>query len=180
MNKKGTEELLKTIFGLIIGILCLIAIVYTGGVLIETFFGSGQTLQANGQIERFKETINTLEEGDSTYFLLYAPEGWKFLSFKSTYNSNEVSGKIITEPSYCFGKNCVCICKNNCQKDKKAYCLPLDKPLLSKENLVFLEIKPTNLWVTENKESYELSLRNSYFTLSSISDTEKKEFDLFL
>ena len=105
-NKKG---LLKFIIGVIIGILCVIPLLYLSSTLMSIFFSNQQeVLQAKGTLDEIQGNIDALTIGESisTPLLIYSPAGWWLLGFdKESATSVGLFGKEVKPSKECEKKN---------------------------------------------------------------------------
>jgi hypothetical protein len=132
MNKKGfllAEETLK----IIIAAICIIFLVGLIFIVYSSITGAKKTKQAEENLNRINEIINSLENGENENSDIANPIGWNLLSFLGT-----------EKPNSCLNTNCLCICKGEeaikCDKRGKGSCLVV-KNLASYINI---EIKETD------------------------------------
>ena len=120
MNKKGLEtQMLKTIAGLIIGVIVVIALISIIYIIIPKT--SNEDVEV--PIFYYKTLINKIFElniNDVKEFPFFSTDDYALVGFSksvSEINSlNEACGKIdldgsITKPSSCNGNACLCICE---------------------------------------------------------------------
>lgn len=158
-NKRG---LVKFIIGLIIGIICVIPLLYLGSTLMSLFFSNQQEiLQAKGTLEEIYNSITLLAIGESisTPLLVYSPAGWWLLGFdKESKTHVGLLDKEVKPKKECEKKICLCICQNSADCEKKSACREMDKQFtISNENLE-VKINIIKLNITNREKFYEVEI----------------------
>ncbi len=139
MNKKGI--LISNAVKMVIAVVCLILLFYTGVSLAGIFTQKTGAQQAKANLEDLERTINSLEEGGTTQFVLLSPSGWEVVGF---------SGENMRVPNECSQlKNCLCLCNLDesilefsqvyelCEKN--GYCIEINEKEISVNNRRFYQ-----------------------------------------
>lgn len=160
----GKRGLLKFVIGLIVGILCIIPLLYLGSSLSSIFFSTQQeVLQAQGTLEEVYNTADMLPVGESVQnpLLVYAPAGWWILSFDK-YSNPQVGiyNKEVTRKAECNGKICLCICKNSADCTKNSACREFPKPLKTWTGNLAEKINLLRLGITNEEDKYHVWIEN--------------------
>ena len=160
MYSKDKRGLARFVIGLIIGIICVIPLLYLGSALMSLFFSNQQEiLQAKGTLEEIYNSITPLAIGESvpTPLLVYSPAGWWLLGFdKESKTYVGLLGKEEKKKKEGENKICLCICQNAANCEKKSACLEMDKQFtMNNENLA-VQINIINLDITNREKFYEV------------------------
>ncbi len=120
MDKKGLEtQMLKTIGGLIIGVLVVVALISIIYIIIPKSSNEG----AEVPIFYYKTLVNKISElnvNEVKEFPFFSTEDYALVGFGKSLNEvsslNEACGKmdldgVIIKPSSCNGNACLCICE---------------------------------------------------------------------
>jgi len=102
MNKKGnllTSEVLK----MVVAVICIGFLIYFITALYYSNITNKNTIKAQSLIDRIGSEIINLNQNNLENFSIYdlSPEGWSVFGFVSPER----------KPSFCSGKNCLCVCK---------------------------------------------------------------------
>ncbi|MFH0831936.1 MAG: hypothetical protein V1886_03695 [archaeon] len=160
----GKRGLLKFVIGLIVGILCIIPLLYLGSSLSSIFFSTQkEVLQAQGTLEELYNTVDMLGIGESTPspVLVYAPAGWWILSFDKY--SNPVVGLRDTEvkrKAECTDKVCLCLCRDSADCTKNSACREFPKPLKTWTGNLAEKINLLKLGITNEEDKYHVWIAN--------------------
>lgn len=150
INKKGSgielgwEQILEIV--LVLGFLVLILIATPR--LFATYFGSQKEMQAKGTLDTLSQKLNSLNEGETISYFLFAPSGWKIVAFDAAHNEN----KEFAKPSKYFGQNTLCVCEKKCK-----ICQTIKLPLKQRTELALIKIELKELWLTNAKEYFNVS-----------------------
>jgi len=101
-DKKGEGLLLanKTL-EIIIAVICILFLAYIFYSIYANKVNGEEKKQAEGDLTRMKEIIDSLDNGESEIQDIVNPKDWYLISF---------TGNII-KPNLCINKNCLCICQ---------------------------------------------------------------------
>ena len=162
VDSKDKRGLVKFIIGLIIGILCVIPLLYLGSTLMSLFFSNQQeVLQAQGTLEEIYNLITPLAIGESTLtpLLVYSPAGWWLLGFdKESRTHVGLLDKEVKPKKECENKVCLCICQNAANCEKKSACKEMDKKFLIDNANLAVKINIINLNITNREKFYEVEI----------------------
>ena len=128
-NKKAILAL-EQIIQLLIAVIAIILII----TLFTRITSCGDTreLQAKGTLDMVEKITSELNENEPKQMELSVPANWRIISFDSSHNENEDYKK----PMSLFGKNVICICKdNNCN-----FCIETKLPVKQNETLANIKI----------------------------------------
>lgn len=123
-NKQG-KILENETLGIIIGVLCLVVLIFLG-VKLFNLFKKTDVEQAKASLERISSELSSIEKGEKVEadFFIESPNGWYVVSF-----SNEDSEK----PLQCSGDFCLCICdEDDC--GGRVVCKPTSKKIKTFED----------------------------------------------
>ncbi|HUS50684.1 MAG TPA: hypothetical protein VMZ91_10995 [Candidatus Paceibacterota bacterium] len=87
---------------IIIGVLCIIILIYLAYQLYNLFLTKTDLEQARETLKQIVDRIEGLEEGKEESHLITAPKEWYIVAYDEGENS----------PSQCKGKNCLCVCNS--------------------------------------------------------------------
>lgn len=110
MNKKAAIEMsLKSIIGIVLGVIILLFVLNVGGSIYRTLFPdvSQLTRESLDGLDRLIQTINT---GQKEEYIFYMSNGFQLVGFNK--GTNELSG-VYERPAGCFQKSCLVICKES-------------------------------------------------------------------
>lgn len=186
MKKRGfllAEETLK----MIIAVIVIIALM---GLLAKLYYGyknDKELEQAEATLERLKQEISSLEEGQTKTFEIYNPvdAGFDKDGDHWTLMSWPINGKL---PKQCSTKgwgNCICICKNDKSVDyfeknlifkeinfAKQYSDKCDEIGVCVENQIITEVE--NRFVIKNNEENFIYLYGEVpYSIRLKKDSEK-------
>lgn len=162
-DKRGLEISLNFVIGFIIGILCVIPLLYLGSTLMDILFSSPkEILQAQGTLDLLQNTIEPLyiDESTSQPLLIYAPAGWWFLGFdkESKTYVKWIKKSEVKSSKECAEKICLCICKNSANCEKNSACKEFSKPFLIDNKNMAVQINIIGLNITNREKSYEVEI----------------------
>ncbi len=163
-DKRGLEISLNFIIGVIIGILCVIPLLYLGSTLMDIFFSSPQeVLQAQGTLDLLQNSIEPLyiDESTSQPLLIYAPAGWWLLGFdKESKTYVGMFDKEVEPSKECEKKICACICKDAADCTKNSVCKEIEKPLITNHKNIAMQIQKygTQLKITNKEKAYGVEI----------------------
>nr|MBA4405376.1 hypothetical protein [Nanoarchaeum sp.] len=110
MNKKAAIEMsLKTVIGLVIGVIVLFFVLNVGGSIYKTLFPDVSELTEKS-LNGFDGVIQTMISGQKEDYLFFMSNGFQLVGFNK--GENEKSGNY-ERPAGCFQKSCLVICKDN-------------------------------------------------------------------
>ncbi|MFH1248817.1 MAG: hypothetical protein V1660_01560 [archaeon] len=134
-DKRG--DLLKFVINLLIGIFCVIILLYLfSGLLSILFPGKAQQkLQAQGTIDEIYSKVDNLEIGKSAEVMIYSPEGFYLMGFATKGGLTDYPLKL---PPACINSDCLCVCQwavRDSKRDciKNAACKSFDLPFFDNE-----------------------------------------------
>lgn len=162
-NKRGL--LLSQIIEILIAVAIVIIIIIAAQRLFATYFGKQKDLQAKGTLDILIQKLNTLQEGETISYLLLAPAGWHLVSFDSSHDQNRDGFK---KPHSYFEKTVLCVCET---KDCKI-CQTIKMPLMQGIELADIEIKILDLWITNLKDYYNITLTKPAY-ITEFSEEER-------
>lgn len=110
MNKNAVLSMnLKTIIGLVIGVIMLLFVFNVGGSVIGILFPDISELTEKS-LEGLDNLIQTTNSGQKEDFLFFMSNGFQLVAFDK--GTNEKSGDY-ERPAGCFQKSCLVICKKS-------------------------------------------------------------------
>lgn len=92
--------LLPETLKMVLGALCIVALIYLAVTLGGIFFGKTRLDQARATLGQMIDKVSGLKEGEHVRFIALAPDGWQLVS-KGTGN----------EIKECNFQQCLCICE---------------------------------------------------------------------
>lgn len=164
LNKKGAEFTLEQFIQFAIAVIAIIGIIIIIGKVSSC--GDTRELQAKSLLDNMMKTISELNEDNAKSMNLFAPKGWKIISFDKSHNQNGNNFK----PTKFFGKNVLCICKS----DECKFCSMTELPLKNGDNLVNIEIDVSYLIFLKTKDKINLNKQYN-LEITELTETEKQQ-----
>lgn len=124
MNKKATglNMSIRSVVGLILGIVVLFLVLDVGGAIMNLFFPDVSKLTEES-LESLDTIINGLEIGQNTSALFYMSKRFQLVAFDMGDNDGSGDLDVFERPPSCFNKACLVICKsgvneNSCKESE--------------------------------------------------------------
>jgi len=154
VNKKAGLNLMSAqIIKIILAVLGIIMIIALVAIFFNMIFGNQDEQQAKGTLDRFYQTVSSLEIGKPEAVYFYVPTGWTVVAFDNITNKVDR----FTKPSSFAFKYAVCICKKAC---KPEICRELKKPFMSDNKFFLLPITIfRKFFVTDKGDIYDVQER---------------------
>ncbi|MBT3416568.1 hypothetical protein HON86_01375 [Candidatus Woesearchaeota archaeon] len=106
MSKAQLNMSIKSVVGLILGVIILLFLFNVGSSIFEFLFPDVSQLTEKS-LSAMSTTIDNMQHGESSTFLFYMSNGHYLVAFDM--GQNQKSG-IFERPAACFGKSCLVIC----------------------------------------------------------------------
>lgn len=169
LNKRGDEWGLKQVLEIILAIMIILILIFAATRLFETYFGKQKEMQAKGTLDRITKILNSLAEAETESYLLQTPNNWHIVAFDAQHSQN----KEYVKSSKYFQQNVLCICE---KKDCKI-CQTIKMPLKKDNELAIIKIEPSEIWLTNMKDHYEISKTKPTIAMA-LTEEEKTEIQL--
>jgi type II secretory pathway pseudopilin PulG len=157
LNKKGAENLLNTLLGILVAVICIGILV---SFVVRAYFSATipqEKKEAEASISNLiSSEISRINAGgfeNSSGVLIPNPDGWYVLGFTED-----------KKPNLCAGQNCICLCKNiifnvysrqEKECDKNGVCEIV--PNLKSFEKIKIEKSGTFIFIKKNADLIEVS-----------------------